>query len=187
MVRSLKPYEVSKFKFQDKTRCIIYLDRDTKDFFAEVNGETVKASSEGECKTAAYKKWKETTNIEWRKVIIVNTQRDSFLPYHHSEAIMLLYDIHEIGQASNDTWFEHKTFGGREDIQSPYYGDTETDKAKGIFILPWSAELEASLVGIVKTIVEVKRKLDDLLGADDAVKKLLRGSGVVKALSAWNK
>lgn len=186
MPRKLKPYKVSDFQFQDGSRGEVYLDRDRKDFFADVGKHVARADSEQGCVAQAKMLWDSAIalDIEWKKIIVarLSESRWSTGP-RETDRVSLSYSVREVGETPSGKWMtrtKNNFFGNPRSSscnhrydQEEYGGATENNERDGVYVLEWSEEVEASLKAIKAAIQELGSHLNKLLNADDAHERLV--------------
>jgi hypothetical protein len=175
MPRKLKLHEVRKFTHRESgTPLKVMLDRNTEpaDFCCDVLGEVVRGASESECKAEALKKCSEVLKYEWEKIAIVHTSVGVRL-FNRSEVceVSLAYEIHEIAKVEGNRWVE-RVDHFEDRIVKRYHGEHESRPDAGVYLLPWSEELEEGLKVVQRHIEHTRKQLAKLLGCRDAEKLL---------------
>lgn len=179
MARQLKPYEVGEVTdHQSRITTTIYLDRNAtpKVFYGTVMGERVQAESESAVKTAILNKCREVTTYGWQKIIVVRTTGDRY----GDRGISLSFSQHEIakrppGMSRHYPYAERRCYempSGHEETISDYSGPTESSPGNGEFVLPYSEVVLEGLKDLAGRLELLRERLHELLGADDAVRRL---------------
>jgi len=173
MARRLKPQKTKHlYHHTSGIRAILYLDRNSLDFFAEVQGEEVRHVTADGCERLFHKKCEELQTFTWKKIITGSTV-PKFMPT--AAEIKLVFGVHEVALGADGQWREREEFprGSGEYRISNYHGPTspedveERDRREGEFIIPWSQETEEALERLRQGIIEMKKKLYSLLTHKD--------------------
>lgn len=165
MPRKLKAWQVDEVKFRDNSAVPLMLNRGTNEFYCDVFGICVEAKSAQECRIKACAEWDRRAQIDWKKVIIATLKEES---YTDGRGIRCSHHTVEIGKSPDGKWIQKDKGIRGENWVNPYYGATETEEVKGIYVLPWSEATDAALVDIESRIEELKRRLKELLVRPDA-------------------
>lgn len=175
MPRQLKPYLIGEVTdARSRVTVQVYLDRNAepKVFFGEVSGERVQADSESGCRQAILAKLHEVVRYEWRRVIVVHTGGETAW----DRGLRVEYRVHEIaerppGATAYRPYAERRTAmmpSGPHESVSDYTGPTESDPAKGTFVLPHSDVTVAALDDLRDRMETLEARLREILGADNA-------------------
>lgn len=165
MPRKLKPLKVSMVLHKKSGIAVeIFLDRNYKDFFGEVAGETIRDQTERECCLKVFDACEAQIRFEWKKVIVVDTRSHAHEWKDTADAIKLKFRIHELAPRKDGAVFERfrGTCGGRRSIH-PYKGKNESVPKEGLYVLPYSEDLATALEEIQRRIISMKAGLVTLL------------------------
>lgn len=188
MARKLKPYKVDSVAVRGTSAVTIYLDREEKDFFADVGISRVRAATAEQCKKKTAEALRAgLAKIEWVQEIGVDVETDRSWGDDRTE-LMLRFDRWERG--SNDLG----------DVVSRPFGSTDTGQARGnVFggpgrverneprhgwdtVLPYSEETWSGLEQIDLMLKQLGNRLAELLNQDNAAKVLASAAKGASAL-----
>jgi hypothetical protein len=146
----------------------IFLDRNIKDFFGEVCGETVRDPTAKGCAAKVSDACEEHVRFEWKRVVVVDTKSSHMDRDHRPDVIYVKFSVHEIGPNLAGTYFErtdgHAWKGQSEFEIGRYYGATKNDAKRGVYVLPHSDALVAAIEEIQQRIIAMNAALEILLG-----------------------
>lgn len=174
MARQLKPLEVGEGQFRDGSRFKVFYDRNRDEFFADVLGERVEGATEAACRSLARVRWTELCDVEWGRILVVYTADRFGHASDDASEVRFSHEVSEVGLvASSGRWMERDE-GGRV---HRYHGKAETDAEGGVYVLPWSPELEAACEEVARRLVDLRGRLRAILGDPDAVARLTAWAG----------
>lgn len=192
MSRALKPLKVDTvYDTERRARVDVFLDRNDKTFFAEVQLEKVKAPTAEAVIKLVREKLKEWQPPEWKAVI----QLEVSSPHHfghggriepQAAGLSFSFERKEIAQAMNGNWIERpftadvtnkweierRAEDPLHEVQS--CRDDELEQQ-----IPYSEAAWATLTGLVAATIKAREKLEELFDPKDGGKKLLAMTGVL--------
>lgn len=178
MPRKLKPYLISEVTDKESGHKIqVMLDRNDKKFFADVLGTHIEDPTAEGCQQRAMAHIKTKTDLVWHKIIEVRSCG------YYTKGVELTYEVHEFaekvskqsGQSFNYTKRQLIHHCNKTDPITYSYQDfckPQHVPESGIFVFPWSEEMEAALKDTQARIKELREKLKQILGQKDAAEHL---------------
>ncbi|MFA5135525.1 MAG: hypothetical protein WC505_07105 [Patescibacteria group bacterium] len=169
-----KPIKVSRLEHRlSGVKADVLFCRSTKAFYVNIMGHQVGAESEKECVRKAHEYCDSLVNLEWKKVIIINTRVKEYFN-DADDAVCLRYRIDVIARKLGGGYLH--VGSGTVPVEeyayfaSSYHDPVESRPEKGEYILPYSEELVMALDKIMLGIKVLRSSLDALMASSDSAR-----------------